>query len=105
MREDVAVEIGKGGAQPVIPFLSDPGGNKEEIRNRAMSGLGACWAAAEQGVARLGSGFGGEGSGCLGLEGAIIVIYIRTRTHDGRLMGKQAVQGGRRAGEASGLCS
>lgn len=46
VREDVAVEIGKGGAQPVIPFLSDPGGNKEEIRNRAMSGLGACWAVA-----------------------------------------------------------
>lgn len=49
----MAVEIGKGGVQPVIPFLSDPGGNKEEIRNRAMSGLGACWAAARHG-GRLG---------------------------------------------------
>lgn len=82
----------------MIPFLSDPGGNKEEIRNRAMSGLGACWAATGQG-ARAG------GSACSGLEGAIVVIYIRTRSHDGRLMGKQAAQGGRRAGEASGLCS
>lgn len=53
----MAVEIGKGGAQPVIPFLSDPGGNKEEIRNRAMSGLGACWAAA-------GQGGGARESGC-----------------------------------------
>lgn len=28
----------------MILFLSDPGGKKREIRNRAMSGLGACWA-------------------------------------------------------------
>lgn len=52
----MAVKIGKGGAQPVIPFLSDPGGNKEEIRNRAMSGLGACWAAVGQGGRRGGVG-------------------------------------------------
>lgn len=32
----------------VILFPSDTGGNKGEIRNRAMSGLGACWAALGQ---------------------------------------------------------
>lgn len=34
----------EGGAELVILFPSEPGGKKGEIRNRAMSGLGACWA-------------------------------------------------------------
>lgn len=38
----------EGGAQLLIRSLSDPGGEKEEIRNRAMSGLGACWAVVGQ---------------------------------------------------------
>lgn len=89
VREDVVVEIGKGGAQSVILFLSDPGGNKEEIRNRAMSGLRACWAVVGQERT--------EKSGW-GLEGTIIVIYIHTRAHNGWLMGKQAGQSGGREG-------
>lgn len=43
----------EGGAEFVILFLLGPGGKKGKIRNRAMSGLGACWAvrgeAGEQG--------------------------------------------------------
>lgn len=38
-------ELGReGGVVLVILFLSDPGGKRGEIRNRAMSGLGARWA-------------------------------------------------------------
>ncbi len=71
----------------MILSLSDPGGKKGEIRNRAMSGLGACWAA---------GGGRRTGTSWWGLEGAITAIYIHTHTHDGWLMGKQAGQGGGR---------
>lgn len=64
-------ERGEGGAVLVILFLSDPGGKKGEIRNRAMSGLGACWGVGDR---RTGE------SGC-GLEGTIIMIYIHTHAH------------------------
>lgn len=89
----MAEEMEEGGAQLVILSFSDPGGKKEEIRNRAMSGLGACWA-------MVGQETGASG---WGLEGAIIVIYIHTHAHNGWLMGKQAGQwweGGRWLGSA-----
>lgn len=43
----------------MILFLSGPGGKKGEIRNRAMSGLGACWAVGEQENWDVGVGAGG----------------------------------------------
>lgn len=53
-------ETGEGGTQLVILSLSDPGGKKEEIRNRAMSGLGACWVVVEQENRDVRVGVGGH---------------------------------------------
>lgn len=53
-------ERGEGGAELVIPSLSDPGGKKGEIRNRAMSGLGACWAVGRQENRDVRVGVGGH---------------------------------------------
>lgn len=98
VRGGTVEELGEGGAQLMILSLSDTGGKKEEIRNRAMSGLGACWAV----VGQENQGGGGGASGW-GLECVIIVIYIHTHAHNGWLMGKQAGQrweGGRWLGPA-----
>lgn len=53
-------ERGEGGAELVILFLSDPGGKKGEIRNRAMSGLGARWAVGEREKRDVRVGVGGH---------------------------------------------
>lgn len=79
----------------MILFLLDPGGKKGEIRNRAMSGLGACWAVGGQENRVVSVGAGGRGN---------CDIHTHTHAHNGWLMGKQAGQGGGR-GECGGLCS
>ncbi len=58
-RGEVVEERGEGGAELVILSLSDPGGKKGEIRNRAMSGLGACWAVGGWENRDVGVGVGG----------------------------------------------
>lgn len=72
----------------MILSLSDPGSKKGGDKK-------SCHVRIES---MLGSGGGGRrtGKSGWGLEGAIIVIYIHTHTHNGWLMGKQAGQGGGR---------
>lgn len=70
------------GAEEVMKERREQGGaelatqeaGRREIRNRAVSGLGARWAAGERGSGRTGM------LGCV-LEGTIIVIYIHTHAH------------------------
>lgn len=62
----------------MILLPSDTGGKKVEIRNRAMSGLGACWAALGQ------ENMGRQGRA--GLQGTIIVIYIHTHAPSRRVV-------------------
>lgn len=72
----MAEEMEEGGAQLVILSFSNPGGKKEEIRNRAMSGLGACWA-------MVGQENGGVWVGVGGCDNCDIHTHARTLTTGG----------------------